>query len=274
MKIINYLLLSFLFTSCTGRIDDRVANNLVKDKIALTENKPTIVVFSAVWCKPCKAEIGDLNRISNLYGDKISIVNYIVEGSEKNTAPTFEEINNSYKDQTGEVPNYKMLLDEKWKVYDSLSFQNYHQLPSIIILDNQKNVALKIQRSLDYETELRPVIERLISNTPIENPQTEPDIDSPTKVMTLLDWISFDGYGESSVITTNLKKAWIKGRSIYGFTSIKMPFLSGEISYLVRQNNFLPKEIIWISDSEDGLCKMNVRIDAQGNYISSSGICN
>lgn len=46
------------------------------------KDKPTLINFWATWCPPCIAEMPDLNRLYNLYKDKVNFVFVSTEDAE------------------------------------------------------------------------------------------------------------------------------------------------------------------------------------------------
>ena len=84
MKLISALILCSALIGCLGRNDDRAANAHVDvEKMGLDPAQPAVLVFGAVWCKPCRAEILEFNKLQAEYSNQLQVRGLLVEGEEK-----------------------------------------------------------------------------------------------------------------------------------------------------------------------------------------------
>ncbi len=273
MKRLLFVFFLALLTSCYGRLKDSSEQKSLNSIFSLSQGKPSLVVFSAIWCKPCRAEIEDLNKLADKYGNRIQIRSYVVEGEKRGSVPTDEEIKNSFLSISGEAPRYLVKPDGSWVYFDKLTWPQGRQLPSMVFFNGDGTLALTVQRSLDFESELIPVVERLIQNSPLPPTEEKPPILDIVK-LNISEFIERPGNELTEALSQNLQKAWSKGRTVYGFPASKMPFLSGVIEFYVNNNVDIPVQMDWESDSESGFCSLSVKVNPDGSFLSSSGVCN
>ncbi|MCB9248142.1 MAG: TlpA family protein disulfide reductase [Ignavibacteriales bacterium] len=75
MKFINLIAFSIIFCSSVFSQNniDFTAETLENKELKLSEvysESPTLVSFWALWCKPCRAEMKQLENLYNIYKDK------------------------------------------------------------------------------------------------------------------------------------------------------------------------------------------------------------
>ncbi len=279
---IKVILLIFSIVGCFGRHDDKLTQSVGQDVFSLSQKIPSVIVFSALWCKPCLAEIDHLNEIQDEFSNQLQIKSFIVEGIQKGSTPSMQEVDQKFVSPLGLKPNYTVELDPNWEKFSRAGGVLARQLPTMMFLDSSGNIVSLTQRTLDLETELRPILQRLIAGLPVQPtpsaPDPEPTPDLDLQKLRLSEWILRPGNSLESEITKNLRRAWVKGRSGFGFTSVNMPFDSGEITFFSRESGSAnsvdrPRLMEWSYESDNGRCSLSVLVRPDGTYLSSSGVC-
>lgn len=262
-----------VLASCYGRLKDTSGQQSLNSIFSLSQEKPSLIVFSAIWCKPCRAEIEDLNKLVSQYGDRIQIRTYVVEGEVRGSNPSEEEIKTQFLSISGEAPKYSVKADSSWIFFEKLKWAQGRQLPSVAFLNSDGSVALQVQRSLEFDSELVPLVEKLIRNSPLPPQVEKPPVQNTSK-LGISEFTERPGNAMTDVLAQNLQKSWSKGRAVYGFPASKMPFLSGTIDYYESSSGDVPVQMDWESDSESGFCSLTVKVNPDGSFLSSSGVCN
>jgi thiol-disulfide isomerase/thioredoxin len=298
-RCLLYLVLALVvLPSCFGRIKDVPYKNpqqtTLLSELGLTENKPALLVFGAVWCKPCRKEIPELNSLALNYSQRLSVSALLVEGKSKGVAPSVQDLE-EFVGPSGVKPNYSLVPDTGWSRFDFFKPALGRALPLFVILDSTGKPFFVAQGSLDFQSELVPQIEKILKDTeekgsnsanspqansgvplPVPAPGVEP-VAVPTPLAVLLESRTVQKFVEEEVAREpegirpkNLEVAWKKGLAEFGFSEIDMPFSLGTIRLkLLEDGSFLPMSAIWKSSS----CTLTVVLDADAAYVSARGIC-
>ncbi len=142
LKVMIFGLIVSCFTACAGRQDDGVQDKGVQrasgdlDAFAWQEEKPSLVVFAAGWCKPCLKEIPYIENLNLKYKDKLEVFGYLVEGQVGGQAPTDEDIKNFDNKGMRSYPVYK---DVDWELMSAVN-DGPRILPAIYLFDKDRNV--------------------------------------------------------------------------------------------------------------------------------------
>ena len=279
LKIVIFtFFISLILTGCLGRVTDQKPNQTVNlTDYGLEKNVATVLTFGAVWCKPCRAEISSLNLAHDQYGSNLQIKGLVVEGKTYGQVPTMDLVTHEFLGIDQESPRYSIGIDANWILFDRLKLNSGHQLPTIVFINPNGEIVRIIQRSLEYDTELKPLIELLLSNQLQQSPPPTDDPSDPNipeiKSLTLADWSKKIGNTPDTEKYKNMTAAWRKGRSNYGFTADDMPFLDGQLTYKELPDGDVPMASEWSHDSETGKCYLKVIFKADGSFLSASGIC-
>lgn len=130
----------------------RVLPALGKTAPQLTSHsgKPMVLVFWAVWCGPCAAELRELERISR--SEKTPFIGIAVDSAEKQAARMVERTGVSFA-------NY---LDNNSAFADSLGISG---VPSLFVIDGKGNVVWSQSGySVFPEGELREQIKKITND--------------------------------------------------------------------------------------------------------------
>ncbi len=142
----------FLWGSAFWPADGRLFRDLPslgKDTPALTsyKGKPHVLVFWAVWCGPCAAELREVERVSRT--EKIPFVGIAVDSSEKQARRMVERTGITFA-------NY---LDYDSAFADTLGISG---VPSLLLIDGNGRVAWSYTGySVFPEQELRKQIKKI-----------------------------------------------------------------------------------------------------------------
>ena len=167
---LGFLVLAVSFmTGCYGRIHDGDAGRKIDAKTyGLDGTRPALLVFSAVWCKPCMAEIPALNRANRDLSSKLQIASFLVEGSQKGVAAAPKDTDLALS-PAGDKPEYKLTADPSWSLFDAIKPDGGRALPTMVFVSVDQTVVRIVQRSMDYDSELLPALKLLISGQkPVE----------------------------------------------------------------------------------------------------------
>ncbi len=271
---IGLLLLTVTFLGgCFGRIHNSDSGRKVDCKsYGLDCTHPALLVFSAVWCKPCMAEIHSLNLANedqDLKG-KLQIASYIVEGPRKgvSAAPKDTDLVVS---PGGDRPNYKMTTDPNWNHFDALRPDSGRSLPMMVFVDGNQTIVRIVQRSMVYETELRPALLALARGQKPIGPKPEEPV-GHRETLPMSEWIAQPGHDAASQIYSNVNGAWTRGLGDFNFLADDMPFENSKMTVNVLDDGTsTPAQAVWKASSTN--CKLTVFFLPDGSYQRSEGIC-
>jgi thiol-disulfide isomerase/thioredoxin len=271
----SILTLSFalLISGCFGRIDDGNGQKIDAKAYGLDGVRPALIVFGAGWCKPCLAEIPALNRAQRELGADLQIVNFLVEGKQKGS-PAAPDDQAKLQSPKGEKPEYTLQLDPSWTLFDQINPPSGRALPTMVFVGWDQSVARVVQRSMEYESELLPVLQALVAGKPVqEEPGKQPDEDQgQMKSMTFAEFTATPGNEPGGSVYTNFQAAGHKGLEEYAFLEEDMPFNRAKMTVTVFENgSIVPKVGVW--DAFMTGCKLTVFTNPDGTFLRSEGIC-
>ena len=274
VKLISILVILIPLIGCLGRNDDKATNaNIDIEKMGLDPAQPAVLVFGAVWCKPCRAEILEFNKLQEEFSSQLQVRGLLVEGEEKGQASTLEMVDKFVGPQS-QIPGYKIVVDREWTLFDQLNLREGRQLPTIVFVGSQGIVKRVVQRSLDYDKELKPLVESLIKNSLAPDTGANETPVPSALILSAEDWSRRPGNDSNSLKYQNLVLAWTEGRKKYNFLESNMPFLTGAISFLIdSQGSDVPVKGFWSYKSHNGTCNLTVHVFEDGRYQSASGVC-
>lgn len=267
-----------LLTSCYGRLSDSSSGRELNAKdYGLTDSKPALIVFAAAWCKPCMAEIHSLNRAQAQLGDRLQVTGFAVEGAQKGV-PAAPKDTALFQSPHGERPEYPLTLDPSWKLFDQLRPSAGRSLPTMVFVDSNHRVVHLVQRSMEYETELLPLLQNLVAgqtSAPLP-PQTpkDPQPDPSGKIVnqTFANWTALPGHGPDSEIYQKMQAAWMQGLEDFAFTEDDMPFSNARLRiFAYDDGRSKPVSGIWVA--ADTGCRLTVYFHPDGSYDRSEGVC-
>jgi peroxiredoxin len=105
------------------------------------QGKKVIINFWATWCPPCRAEMPDMQKIQDTYGDDVVIAAVNLTSSEKNV-----ESVKSFIDELG--LSFPVLLDEKGEINKQYEVISY---PTSYIVDENGVISTKLIGAMTYE---------------------------------------------------------------------------------------------------------------------------
>ena len=111
--------------SCGGRIHENPGRHIDRSSAGLVAAQPALLVFGAIWCKPCRREIHDLNKAHAIYREQLGIVGMTVEGPEPGQIIQDLDLV-KFRTPDGEMPTYSIHPDPNWKIFDSLLPESDH----------------------------------------------------------------------------------------------------------------------------------------------------
>jgi thiol-disulfide isomerase/thioredoxin len=261
----------------------------------LTENKPLILAFGAVWCKPCRAEIAVLNRLTKDMATQLAVVGLVVEGSVKGQVVTEEDLTD-YLGPDAKKPEFAVRTDRKWQVFTSLTPAAGKTLPFLVFVHADNDIAFKVQRTLDYDSELLPMAQALVRNEELselaptdaggggdDQGEVNGDAGDTSEDESVQSWEGIATWLDRTHVQPgqpqydSLHGGWKSGRVEYGFSDLEMPFEEGSIHWSMRSAESAADAALTYVDqaswhSESG-CKLNVTFDAKGKVTSTFGVC-
>lgn len=270
------LLLAFsvLLAACFGRprFDAVVGGEVNHD---LKEGIPAVVIYSALWCHPCREEIDTMNRAVAEFGDKIQFVGYLVEGEEKGS-PVQESDIEKFTSFGGDKPAYPVRLDEGWSKFDRERPPQGRALPTMALYDAKGKRFQIIQQSLDYH-DLQPTFAAMAANAappPIVKPTPTPPPDLQQLTDTVENWLARPEVKARAEFATNLEAAWQRGLKKLSFTEDQMPLEEGQITFSWDgQTLNVPQTVKWEEDTPASVCKLQVTLNTDASYASATGSC-
>lgn len=290
-------LVGLLLPGCLGRQEDDL-----KPAPAANPTRPAgamLLSFGAVWCKPCRKEIDDLNSLAERTKGRLQLKGYLVEDS-KGKPATPQDLP-KFVSPKGSRPQFEMAIDTGWSVLESFAPPEGRALPLLVLVNPDGSIYRKLQGLADFESEVASVVDAWLEGlatarpTPGSPPNvargngnttdgSDPVAPGPTapefrslKVATWLTLPSFHSEPAAEVVYSNMKASWEKGLSAAGFTRTEMPFEAGTVNLRKLSDaadttveNWATSEGRWRSESN---CTLTVKVTADGSYASSKGIC-
>jgi thiol-disulfide isomerase/thioredoxin len=280
LSLLPFVALALILTGCYGRPAPEVNSTEVAVAAGIQLGKPGVVTFSALWCHPCREEIDSMNQASREFAGAIQFRGFLVEGEEKGSTVQQSDIS-QFISFTGEAPLYGMLMDPSWRVFDTLHAPQGHSLPTMVVIDRTGKAVQTIQQSLDYETQLRPLLVALTQgdNPPpvVVNPVTPPPPATPGQQQltdSVANWVNRAEVVADPTLVKNVTQAWQSGLTKYAFTSVEMPLDSGQITFVwdgAKVNT--PLTAAWTANTAVSICTLNLVLAPDGTLLSSSGNC-
>ncbi len=235
-----------------------------------------VVTFSALWCHPCREEIESLNHASQEFAGKIEFTGFLVEGEEKGSTVQTIDIEN-FKTFNGEKPLYPVHSDENWQLFDGLRAPQGRALPTMVIFNKQGQLQEIVQQSLDYETQLRPLLQAIASGqapAPVNTPTPTPPPSSHQATDTVQNWSARAEVASRPTLLANLTAAWQTGLQKYDFTVVEMPLSAGVITFLTDANGVdTPQGVHWLADTPVSVCQLQLNLNPDGTLLTSNGSC-
>ena len=270
---LGFLVLAVSFmTGCYGRIHDGDAGRKIDAKTyGLDGTRPALLVFSAVWCKPCMAEIPALNRANRDLSSKLQIASFLVEGSQKGVAAAPKDTDLALS-PAGDKPEYKLTADPSWSLFDAIKPDGGRALPTMVFVSVDQTVVRIVQRSMDYDSELLPALKLLISGQKPVEPAKPAEPIGVRGTITMPEWIAQAGHDSTSLIYSNVFQAWTRGLSDFNFFEEDMPFEDSKVSVITfADGSTVLEKAVWVASMTG--CKLTVFFLPDGAYERSEGIC-
>src|SRR6185437_16187476 len=79
----SLVVFSLVLGGCYGRPKMHSNSSELARAADLQAGKPSVIVFSALWCHPCREEIDSLNQASRDFAGIVQFRGFLVEGEEK-----------------------------------------------------------------------------------------------------------------------------------------------------------------------------------------------
>lgn len=261
--------IAILLTGCYGRPNLARSNSAVLAKaIGIQPGQPAVVSFSALWCHPCREEIETLNQGSAEFAGLVQIRGFLVEGEEKGSPVQKSDIV-QFTTFSGEKPTYPMGTDTDWGIFDSLHAPQGHALPTLVIFNQNGEVTQVIQQSLDYNTQLRPILEALARGQ-----STGPISGSSGIKDNVGNWMNRSEVASQPALISNLTASWQAGLIKFDFTTDEMPLASGQITFTwdgAKVNK--PQSATWYADTPTQVCNLTLSLNPDATLASASGTC-
>ncbi len=274
--IVALLLLLPTLAGCYGRRTDRPnAGEHVVDvsRFGLKDELPSVVTFGALWCKPCRNEIGVMNQVVQVFGGKVQVLGLLVEGDEKGEPVTDGDVD-EFVSLAGVAPLYVVQPDRDWRLFSSLAPANGKQLPLVALCDAEGNVVMALQKSLTFDGELEPLVADLVrGHVPVASPPKTTHVDTSRVTEVIGAWVERTSAKVGQMDFDILNKGWTVGLGKEGFAAEDMPFLKGRASWMRRaddETKFYVASAVWSSPSN---CTLTVTFDEDGTVSSTEGIC-
>jgi thiol-disulfide isomerase/thioredoxin len=265
-----------LLSGCFGRIHDPGEGQQINPKdYGLDETRPALLVFSAAWCKPCMAEIPALNRALSELDGQVQIKGFVVEGAQKGVAAAPKD-GDLFVSPGGDRPAYPLAIDSGWKKFDQFKAGAGRSLPTMVFVSRGHRVLRIVQRSLEYDTELLPLLKALISEqAPVapkpDQPAPDPGAGHPQS-QAFADWAARAGQEPGSATYQNVQEAWLHGLGDYGFPEDDMPFETATMTvFIYDDGHSVPISALWIASTTN--CRLTVYFKPDGSYDHSTGVC-
>ncbi len=269
-----WMVLPFLMLiGCMGRNADLVGQENVRlSEYGLTDDQPAILAFGALWCKPCRAEIPVLNQLQHDFGDRIQILSLLVEGELRGSSADSESIE-AFQGPQLEKPAFQIRPDPNWVWFDQLKAKEGRQLPTMVFVRSNGQIDRITQRSLDYDSELKPLAEQLLSGKSLTPDQPQTGDTGAVLKDSLANWTQKSGNHLQEPKLVNMIASHTKGRLQSGFSEHSMQFLDGQIYYRESASGDIPVKGFWSYKSENGVCSLTIIFKADGTASNITGIC-
>lgn len=275
------VVLALLLGGCFGRLPgDTGGQTLDVTAYGLEKNKPALIAFGAVWCKPCVSEIPALNRARTEFSSHLQIVSYLVEGPQKGAVASGGD-SDLFRSPAGEKPAYPLKLDAGWTRFESLSPPSGRALPTMVFITRDGQIARIVQRSLEYETELLPALHALVAGAEVppdpkpapEEPPAPPKTGQPTPPPGKRKSVKFDEWSATNPVElANVEAAWRHGLEDFTFPDDEMPFAEMRLTVMAFEDGRMqPLQAVWLAHATG--CKLTVWFNEDGSYKKSEGIC-
>jgi hypothetical protein len=268
----------FVMTGCYGRPKMQVNSSQVAHAASLQPGQAAVITFGALWCHPCREEIDSMNEASHEFAGIIQFRGFLVEGEEKGSVVDPGDLAD-FTSFTGQSAQYAMRMDPSWQLFDSLHAPQGRSLPTMVIINQSGEVTEVIQQSLDYQSQLRPLLLALArgqSTIPV-NPSNGGGENKPGQKQitdSVANWQARSEVAANLALVSNVTAAWHSGLQQYAFTAAEMPFASGQITFeWDGASQDTPQTAKWISDTAVSLCTLNLVFKSDGTLLTSSGNC-
>lgn len=273
------LALMVLISGCYGRIHDDSEGRLFDWKAyGLDGQRPAVVVFGAVWCKPCLSEIKYLNRAQRELNGEVQIAGFVVEGPQKGVAASPKD-KDLFQGPGSVTPEYAVKAGASWDLLEQLDPPSGHALPTLVFVNRDQRIVKIVQRSMEFESELMPMLKAIASGEVLK---PEPPKDPPTppgnpdaghfENLGFAAWKALPGNAEGSAVYENLHAAWLRGLEDFTFLEDDMPFAAAKMKeFLYDDGRNKPVTAIWTASMTG--CKLTLFLNPDGSYEHSEGIC-
>ena len=108
-----------------------LSGNQINTESFITDGKITVVSFFATWCKPCQLE---MDNIGEIYEDWQEAYGVEMVAISVDNARSAAKLNSLVKSKDW---GYKILLDDKQQIQNTLGFQT---IPQTFLLDQNGNI--------------------------------------------------------------------------------------------------------------------------------------
>ena len=264
-------------SGCLGRISDTNGGRKLDAKTyGLDGVHPSLLVFGAAWCKPCMSEIPSLNRAQSELSGKVRILGFAVEGAQKGVAAAPKD-GDLFVSPRGDRPVYKLTVDSAWKLFDALPPVSGHSLPTMVFVSREGVVLRLVQRSLEYDTELLPLLRQLAADqAPVDTAKPGEPTPDPTQGkpqnMTFAAWAALAGNETTSTLYQNVQAGWEQGLGDFNFLEADMPFATARMTVVASDDGHKRLlSAVWIAAATG--CKLTVYFKSDGSYDHSNGVC-
>lgn len=270
-KMLTLSVVALILGGCYGRPQLHGNASAIAHETGLQVGQPAVVVFSALWCHPCREEIEALNSAHREFATSIQFRGLLVEGLEKGSLVQQSDIP-QFKSFSGQSAEYSVKIDPVWRLFDSIPTPQGHALPTMVVLNAALEVEQVIQQSLDYDTQLRPLLQKLARGQSTTLPPSKPTGGDFSE--TIEKWEQRAEVAANPNLLKNLEAGWEKGLKQYAFSTDQMPLELGTIAFnWDGANTNTPKSAAWVEDTPISICTMNFVLNPDATVASSNGIC-
>jgi thiol-disulfide isomerase/thioredoxin len=272
------LAIPLILVACYGRphLESQLLSPDQFSDLGFKNGMPSVVVFSALWCHPCREEIETVNQAAREFQGLIQFGGYLVEGEEKGSPVQDADLAN-FKSFNGVSPSYPVALDTNWVKFDAKKFPQGRALPAMMIIDRSGNYRA-IQQSLDYNTQLRPILVSLSQGgsavPPVESPSPTPAPGLQQLSDKVANWLTRAEVVAHPDLQKNLTDSWSAGLLKYDFDDQEMPLGDGQISFAWDgKDQNIPQVVNWKAITDTSVCKLQINLKPDATVSSMSGSC-